>query len=123
MDVIKMELEGDPLAIETHYITEEEKKPILKMELEVDPLAIETSDITDVEEKEPILKDVTIKTPIKTECKDYDLPSKVKYEAQKQWFDLDMTKEDVKQEVTAEDNEVFTDSCSTWIALQHQRRL
>ncbi|XP_069669355.1 uncharacterized protein [Periplaneta americana] len=82
MDVIKMELEGDPLAIETHYITEEEKKPILKMELEVDPLAIETSDITDVEEKEPILKDVTIKTPIKTECKDYDLPSKVKYEAQ-----------------------------------------
>ncbi|XP_069670160.1 uncharacterized protein [Periplaneta americana] len=56
---------------------------VIKTELEVDPLALETSDDTDEEEKKCILESVHISTQMKTECEDnsYHLTSGMKAEA------------------------------------------
>ncbi|XP_069672671.1 uncharacterized protein [Periplaneta americana] len=57
---------------------------VIKTEVEVDPLALEASDDTDEEEKKCILESVQVFPQIKMECEDnsYDLTSGMKYEAQ-----------------------------------------
>ncbi|XP_069670254.1 uncharacterized protein PF3D7_1120000-like isoform X2 [Periplaneta americana] len=57
---------------------------VIKAELEVDPLALETSDDSDEKEKKCILESVQISTQIKIEGEDniYDLSSEMKYESQ-----------------------------------------
>ncbi|XP_069670257.1 uncharacterized protein [Periplaneta americana] len=57
---------------------------VIKAELEVDPLALETSDDSDEKEKKCVLKSVQKSTQIKIEGEDniYDLASEMKYESQ-----------------------------------------
>ncbi|XP_069670245.1 uncharacterized protein [Periplaneta americana] len=104
---------------------------VIKMEPGSDPMGIHSSGIADVEEKKPLseegnLLDLDV-TKIKTECIDhgYDVKSEVtfeetavpivfpvlKSEAEEEFCELDQVKE-VKLEVTAEENEVLTESMS-----------
>ncbi|XP_069669282.1 uncharacterized protein [Periplaneta americana] len=103
---------------------------VIKMEPGSDPLGIETSGITDIEEKKPLseegnLSDLDV-SKIKTECIDhrYNVKSEMtfeetaapiafpvlKSEAEEEFCELDQVKEEVKLEVTAEENEVLTES-------------
>ncbi|XP_069697076.1 zinc finger protein 239-like isoform X1 [Periplaneta americana] len=103
---------------------------VIKMESEVDPLAIQTSDNTDLEEEKSLSEDFKLFNPqstlIKTECKDhsYDVTSEikleqtsvsnnfpmVKYEIEGDLCDLDKVKDELKEEVIAEEYEIFTES-------------
>ncbi|XP_069670235.1 zinc finger protein 235-like isoform X5 [Periplaneta americana] len=103
---------------------------VIKMEPEVDPLSIQTSDDADIEEKKPLseegnLLDLHV-TEIKTEFIDHkcDLKSEMTYEeaavsvdfpmrkseAENNSREVDGVKEEVKLEVTSEENEVLTES-------------
>ncbi|KAJ4425947.1 hypothetical protein ANN_27573 [Periplaneta americana] len=163
MDVIKAELEVDPLALETnHGIDENEKKHILEAVivlnntpyhcLQIDKAssayAIKTDMISWLPKKEVnydesmrkndlynfilslkpkqknyridnILeqhtgnhKEVQISTQIKTECEDNscDFTSGMKHEAKEELCDFGTVKEELKLEVTAEENENLTNS-------------
>ncbi|XP_069670937.1 uncharacterized protein [Periplaneta americana] len=102
---------------------------VIKMEPEVDPLSIQTSDDADIEEKKPLseegnLLDLHV-TEIKTEFMDHkcDLKSEMtfeeaavpgdfpmlKSESEKNSCEVDEMKEEVKLEVTSEENEVLTE--------------
>ncbi|KAJ4425885.1 hypothetical protein ANN_27511 [Periplaneta americana] len=103
---------------------------VIKMEPDVDPLAIETNENTDSEEKKAFSQDVNLlnlhPTQIKTECKNisYDVISelqhgetpvaikdpKIKCEAEEQYCDLDAVKEELKLEVTTEEYEILAES-------------
>ncbi|XP_069670241.1 uncharacterized protein [Periplaneta americana] len=96
---------------------------VIKMEPECDPLAIQTSGIADVEDKKPSSEEGNSLhlhvSAIKTECMDdryevksempFDLPI-VKSEAEEVFCGLDQVKEEVKLEVTAEENEILAES-------------
>ncbi|XP_069671061.1 zinc finger protein 227-like isoform X3 [Periplaneta americana] len=107
----------------------------IKMEPGSDPMGIQTSCIADVEEKTPLsqegnLLDLDV-TKIKTECIDhrYDVKSEMTYEeaavpidfpivkneAEEEFCELDQVKEEINLEVTAEENEVLTES----VAVSH----
>ncbi|XP_069669973.1 uncharacterized protein [Periplaneta americana] len=102
---------------------------VIKMEPGSDPMGIQTSGIADIEERKLLseelnLLDLNVKK-IKTECIDhgYDVKSEMtfeetavpivfpvlKSEAEEEFCELDQVKE-VKLEVTAEENEVSTES-------------
>ncbi|XP_069704652.1 uncharacterized protein [Periplaneta americana] len=97
------------------------------MEHEADPLAIQTSDNRDVEDKKPLLEDLKLfdlrLTQIKTECEDYSCDitsgitpvpnnaSMMKYEFKGDSCDLDRVKNELKQEVTTEEDERQFGSC------------
>ncbi|XP_069697100.1 uncharacterized protein [Periplaneta americana] len=105
---------------------------LIKMEHEIDPLAIHTSDNTDVEEKKPLSEEVNVlnlhTTQIKKECgdrtDDRDLITQIKIEefpvpitvpmatseAEEEWRDWHTAKDELKLEVSAEENEVLTDT-------------
>ncbi|XP_069672789.1 zinc finger protein 501-like isoform X3 [Periplaneta americana] len=103
---------------------------LIKMEPEVDPLAIQTNDNTDVEKKEFLSEGVNSlnlhSTRIKKEPEVYscDLTSDVtfgeiampnnfqfvKCEIEEELCELDRVKEELKFEVTAEEDEIFTES-------------
>ncbi|XP_069696998.1 uncharacterized protein [Periplaneta americana] len=102
---------------------------VVKMEPEFDPLAIPTCDNTDVEEKKPSREEVDLltqhSTQIKGECVDHSYSPAaemtfeearvpinftfVKCELDDQ-CDLDRVKEELKVEVTEEEDENFTKS-------------
>ncbi|XP_069682571.1 zinc finger protein 22-like isoform X6 [Periplaneta americana] len=96
---------------------------MIKMEPSIDPLDLHTSDATHTEDKKPLLKDGNLLdlhgTGIKTECVDHNsdllLEIKVddtvmKCEAEEQLCELDTVKDELKLEVTAEENEILADS-------------
>ncbi|KAJ4425371.1 hypothetical protein ANN_27986, partial [Periplaneta americana] len=108
---------------------------VIKLEPGSDPLGIEMSGIAHIEEKKPLsgdrnLLDLDV-TKIETECIDhrYDVKSEMtfeetaapivfpvlKSEAEEKSCELDLVKEEVKLEVTAEENEVFIES----VAVSH----
>ncbi|XP_069670351.1 THAP domain-containing protein 3-like isoform X9 [Periplaneta americana] len=127
-------LASNPSKVKRRYETILERNEVvmdlIKMEPKVDPLAIETSNHTDVEKKVPLLEDINLvslcPTQIKTECEDFssDLTSDmtfeetavpinfqmVKCEAVEESYELDTVKEELKLEVTAEENEEFPES-------------
>ncbi|XP_069670936.1 uncharacterized protein PF3D7_1120000-like isoform X5 [Periplaneta americana] len=103
---------------------------VIKMEPECDPLAVQASGIADVEAKKPSSEEGNSLhlhvAEIKTECMDdryevksempfeenavaFDLPI-VKSEAEEEFCELDQVKEEVKLEVTAEENEILAES-------------
>ncbi|XP_069697153.1 uncharacterized protein [Periplaneta americana] len=98
---------------------------VIKMEHEVDPLAIQTSDNTDVEGKKPSSEELQLfnlhSTWIKVECEDHscDVTSEIKleetplpnmkHETEGDSYELDGVKHELKQEVTAEEDQVFTE--------------
>ncbi|XP_069671749.1 uncharacterized protein [Periplaneta americana] len=102
---------------------------VIKKEPEVDPLAIQWSDDTYTAEKKPLSEDGNLLdlhvTGIKTECVDhsYDLTSDIKAEetavptdflrtkckVEEELCDLDTVKDELKLEVTTEENEILTD--------------
>ncbi|XP_069669886.1 uncharacterized protein [Periplaneta americana] len=103
---------------------------VIKNEPAVDPLAIQWSDNTDTDEKKPLseegnLLDLHV-AGIKTERVDhsYDLTSDIKIEetamptnfvmtkckTEEELCHLDTIKDELKVEVTAEENEILTDS-------------
>ncbi|XP_069671027.1 zinc finger protein 664-like isoform X2 [Periplaneta americana] len=103
---------------------------VIKMEPECDPLAIQASGIADIEDKKPSSEEGNSLhlhvSEIKTECMDdryevksemplaetaiaFDLPI-VKSEAKEVFCGLDQVKEEVKLEVTAEENEILAES-------------
>ncbi|XP_069697052.1 uncharacterized protein [Periplaneta americana] len=104
---------------------------VVKTETEADPLAIQTSDNTDRKEKKPLSEEVNFfnlhLTQIKKEYVDhsYDLTPEmtlddtqvpvnftfVKCEAEEESCDLDTLKEDLKLEVTAEEDDILTERC------------
>ncbi|XP_069671048.1 uncharacterized protein [Periplaneta americana] len=102
---------------------------VIKMEPECDPLAIQTSGIADIEDKKPSSEGGNLihlhVAEIKMECMDdryevksemplaetavaFDLPI-VKSEAEEVFCGLDQVKEEVKLEVTAEENEILAE--------------
>ncbi|XP_069670056.1 uncharacterized protein [Periplaneta americana] len=85
---------------------------VIKAELEVDPLALETNHGIDENEKKHILEGVQISSQIKIECEDNscDFTSEMKHEAKEELCDFDAIKEELKLEVTAEENENLTNS-------------
>ncbi|XP_069671032.1 uncharacterized protein [Periplaneta americana] len=103
---------------------------MIKNEPEVDPLNMERCYDADMEEKKPVsekcaLLDLHV-TGINSKCTDdYDLKSEmttektpesidfpiVKSEADEESCELDELKEEVKVEVTAEEDEILTESC------------
>ncbi|XP_069669662.1 zinc finger protein 239-like [Periplaneta americana] len=100
---------------------------VIKAELEVDPLSVETSDDTDEDEKKPILEERKLVdqlvTGIKEEYVDqsHDLTSEIKFEEDPVPISFCVVKrepeeeqsdfhEEPRAEVTAEDNEVFAES-------------
>ncbi|XP_069670915.1 uncharacterized protein PF3D7_1120000-like isoform X10 [Periplaneta americana] len=103
---------------------------VIKMEPGYDTSAIETSGNSDVAEKKHLSKEQNLLdldlNEIKTECIDhrYDVKSHIEFEntaastvlpivkseAEEEFCDLDQVKEEVKLEVTAEENEVLTES-------------
>ncbi|XP_069670901.1 uncharacterized protein [Periplaneta americana] len=104
---------------------------VIKVEHDVDPLALQRSDNTEIEEEKPLseeraLLDLDV-TRIKTECIDhrYDIKSEIvfeesampidfpmmKSEAEEESRDIDELEDEVKLEVTAEEDEVLTESC------------
>ncbi|XP_069669530.1 uncharacterized protein [Periplaneta americana] len=103
---------------------------VIKKEPELDPLAIESSDKTDEDEKKPLSQkenflDLHV-ARIKTECVDhsYDLTLKTKVEktavatdfvsakckAEEELCDLDTVKDELKLEITTEENEILSNS-------------
>ncbi|KAJ4425980.1 hypothetical protein ANN_27606 [Periplaneta americana] len=102
---------------------------VIKMEPGSDPMCIQTSGIADIEEKKPLSEELNLLdlnvNKIKTECIDhrYDVKSEMtfeetaipivfpvlKSEPEEGFCELDQVKE-VKLEVTAEENEVSTES-------------
>ncbi|XP_069697200.1 zinc finger protein 235-like isoform X2 [Periplaneta americana] len=107
MDVIKMEPEVDPLGLKPYdYSYKIEENYTLSKEgnsshLEVAGMKIECGEYN-----------YGVKTEIKVEGSTPVTSSflMVKSEVDEQWFDLDTVKEEVQLEVTAEENEVFTNS-------------
>ncbi|KAJ4425979.1 hypothetical protein ANN_27605 [Periplaneta americana] len=117
---------------------------VIKNEPEVDPLAIQWSDNTDRDEKKPLseegnLLDLHV-AGIKTERVDhsYDLTSDIKIEetamptnfvttkckTEEELCHLDTIKDELKVEVTAEENEILTDSiCSYWVEGKPRKNL
>ncbi|XP_069673253.1 uncharacterized protein [Periplaneta americana] len=104
----------------------------IKMEREIDPLAIERSNNTDIEEQKPLseegnLLDLQV-TGIKRENMDYSNDIKtemtfdetpvsssflfVKTEVEEETCEFNKVEEEVKLEVTAEEDEVFTEGDS-----------
>ncbi|XP_069669626.1 uncharacterized protein [Periplaneta americana] len=103
---------------------------VMKMEPDSDPLAIETSDNAYTEEGKPLSEEGNLLdfhfTEIKTEYIDhtYDVKSEmtfeeaavsvdftiVKNEAEENSCELDEVSDEVKPEVTGEENEVLTES-------------
>ncbi|XP_069669532.1 uncharacterized protein [Periplaneta americana] len=105
---------------------------VIKKEPELDPLAIESSDKTDEDEKKPLSQkenflDLHV-ARIKTECVDhsYDLTLKTKVEktavatdfvsakckAEEELCDLDTVKDELKLEITTEENEILSNRFS-----------
>ncbi|KAJ4425375.1 hypothetical protein ANN_27990 [Periplaneta americana] len=99
---------------------------VIKAELEVDPLSVETSDDTDEDEKKPILEERSLVdqlvTGIKEEYVDqsHGLTSEIKFEEDPVPISFRVVKrepegdqsdfhEEPRMEVTAEDNEVFAE--------------
>ncbi|XP_069672670.1 uncharacterized protein [Periplaneta americana] len=102
---------------------------VIKQEPEFDPLAMQWSDETDTAEKKPIPEEGNLLNHhvagIKTEIVDhsYDVTSDIKVEetavptdfvttmckAEKESCDLDTVTIELKEEVTAEENEILTD--------------
>ncbi|KAJ4425551.1 hypothetical protein ANN_27746, partial [Periplaneta americana] len=102
----------------------------IKKEPKVDPLAIQLSDNTDRDEKNPLSEEENLLNlhvaGIKTECVDhsYDLTSEIKIEemamptnfvaikckAEEELCDLGAVKDEMKLEVTAEENAILPDS-------------
>ncbi|KAJ4425665.1 hypothetical protein ANN_27861 [Periplaneta americana] len=100
---------------------------IIKKEPEVDPLAMQWNDETNTAEKKPIPEEGNLldlhMAGIKAECVDYsyDLTSDIKVEktpvptnfvttiCKAELHDLDTVKDELKLEVTAEENEILTD--------------
>ncbi|XP_069684419.1 uncharacterized protein [Periplaneta americana] len=97
---------------------------MIKTEPEVDPLAIQTSDNTDLEEKKPFSEEVNLLNLQSTEMKkeyvdhSYDLTSNtrvpinfafVNCEPEEESCDLNTVQEELKIEVTAEQDEVLTE--------------
>ncbi|XP_069669315.1 uncharacterized protein [Periplaneta americana] len=97
---------------------------VMKAELEVDPLSLETSYDTDQDEKKPILEERNLMdqhvTGIKEEFVDesHDLTSEIKFEDDPESISFTVVKREPEDEqsdfdeeprvkVTAEDNEVF----------------
>ncbi|XP_069670786.1 uncharacterized protein [Periplaneta americana] len=96
----------------------------IKVETEVDPLAIQASGDTDTEEKS-LAEDLDLLnlqlTQVKRECHDQIseincgetpvtiISPEVVCKVENPWFGLDTAKEEVKLEVTAEENEVSAD--------------
>ncbi|XP_069671074.1 zinc finger protein 239-like isoform X1 [Periplaneta americana] len=103
---------------------------VIKMEPDSDPLAIQRSDNADAEENKPLSEDEKLRdrymNEIKTECIDhsYDLNSEtsfketsvridfpvVKSEAEELSCDMAQVKEDVKLEAKVEEEEILTES-------------
>ncbi|XP_069669649.1 uncharacterized protein [Periplaneta americana] len=100
---------------------------VIKAELEVDPLSLETSDNTDEDEKKPILEERNLVdqpvTGIKQEYVDqsHDLTSEIKFEEDPETRSFPVVKrepeeeqsdfnEEPRVELTAENNEVFAES-------------
>ncbi|XP_069670887.1 uncharacterized protein [Periplaneta americana] len=101
---------------------------VIKLEPEDDPLAIQTSDTTDADEKKPLSEDGKLVdlhlTEVKTECMDrsFDLKSEitfeetpvpidfivVKSEVGDEFCQLDEVDGKVKLEITVEENEVLS---------------
>ncbi|XP_069669381.1 uncharacterized protein [Periplaneta americana] len=102
---------------------------VIKMEHEIEPLAINRNDGSDFEEEKPSSEDVDLLklqlTEIKTECKDntHDVLSEIKVEevgvlttspvvkceAEIALCDFDTVKDELKLEPKAEENEILTD--------------
>ncbi|XP_069671089.1 uncharacterized protein [Periplaneta americana] len=105
---------------------------MIKTEPDVDPMVIPTSDSTDVEEKKLLSEELNLLSKsspeMKRECNDCEstvsseikfeetpVPinfPKVKCEDQQEFYELNTIKEELKLEVTPEENEVFTQSFS-----------
>ncbi|XP_069669882.1 uncharacterized protein [Periplaneta americana] len=105
---------------------------VIKKEREIDPLAIEGSNRTDVEEQKPLSEERNVSnlqvTAIKTECMDHSYVIKtemtfdeaplpvdfpvVKSEVEDEARELDKVEKEVKLEITAEEDEVLTESCN-----------
>ncbi|XP_069670912.1 uncharacterized protein [Periplaneta americana] len=114
---------------------------LMKMEPDSDPLAIQTSDNADAEEGKLLSEEGNLLdfhfTAIKTECIDhrYDVKSEMTYEevevsvdfpimkseAEENSCELDEVSDEGKPEVTGEENEVLAESCNgcnqdgTWV--------
>ncbi|XP_069669767.1 uncharacterized protein [Periplaneta americana] len=102
---------------------------LMKMEPDSDPLAIETSDNADTEEGKLLSEEGNLLdfhfTAIKTECMDhrYEVKSEMTYEeaavsvdfpivkseAEEEQSDLDAVNEEPRVEGAAEDNQIFTE--------------
>ncbi|XP_069669522.1 piggyBac transposable element-derived protein 3-like isoform X2 [Periplaneta americana] len=102
---------------------------VIKKELEIDPLAIQYCDEVDTAEKKPISEEGNLLdfqvTGMKTECMDHScdftaefrvdetaLPTtfvSMKCKAEEELCDLDTVKNELKLEFTAEENEILTD--------------
>ncbi|XP_069671154.1 uncharacterized protein [Periplaneta americana] len=102
---------------------------LMKMEPDSDPLAIQTSDNADTEEGKLLSEEGDLLdfhfVAIKTECMDhrYEVKSEMTYEeaavsvdfpivkteAEEEQSDLDTVNEEPRVEGTAEDNEIFTE--------------
>ncbi|XP_069669252.1 uncharacterized protein [Periplaneta americana] len=96
---------------------------VIKTELEVDPLSLETTDDTEEEEKKPILEKWNFFDQHVTVNQSPDLTSEIKFEGDPVPFSFPVVKreqeeeqsnlhtvnEEPKVEVTTENNEVFTE--------------